>query len=191
MFSAISFIPVAGAKPVDVSLEAGETLSLVDAHPELGRTLALLRRPHAGRVLFENRDLTQLNEGALRAVRRRLQYVGGDPRRALLPDQTLEQVLVEPLRIHRVVRPDDQRERVERAAEALRLPSVLLKRSVGDLSTALRWRALIARSLTLSPSLLIVDAPTRHVPTELVNALYADVEAARGATALVWINPAA
>ncbi len=191
MFSATSFIPVAGAKPVDVSLEAGEVLVLIDAHPELGRALSLLRRPHAGRVLFENRDLTQLNEGALRAVRRRLQYVGGDPRRALLPDQTLEQVLIEPLRIHRLVGPDDQRERVERAAEALRLPAALFKRSVGELSTSLRWRALIARSLTLAPALLIVDAPTRHVPAELLNALYADVDAARGTTALVWITPAA
>ncbi len=191
MFSATSFIPVAGAKPVDVSIEAGEVLTIADAHPELGRTLALLRRPHAGRVLFENRDLTQLNEGALRAVRRRLQYVGGDPRRALLPDQSLEQVLAEPLRIHRLVASDEQRQRVERAAEALRLPTALLKRSVSELSTALRWRALIARSLTLLPALLIVDAPTRYVPTELMAGLYADVDAARGTTAMVWIGTAA
>lgn len=190
MFSATSFIPVAGAKPVDVSIEAGEVLTLADAHPELGRALALLRRPQAGRVLFESRDLTQLNEGALRAVRRRLQYVGGDPRRALLPDQTLEQVLAEPLRIHRLVGSDEQRQRVERAAEAMRLPLTLLKRSVAELSTALRWRALIARSLTLWPALLIVDAPTRYLPTELVRGLYDDVDAARGRTALVWIDPA-
>ena len=191
MFSTTSFIPVAGAKPVDVSIEAGEALTIADAHPELGRTLALLRRPYAGRVLFENRDLTQLNEGALRAVRRRLQYVGGDPRRALLPDQTLDQVLAEPLRIHRLVGSDEQRQRVERAAEAMRLPSTLLKRSVAELSTALRWRALIARSLTLKPMLLIVDAPTHYVPTELVHGLYADVDAARGGAAMVWIDPAA
>ncbi len=190
MFSATSFVPAAGATPMELTLEAGAARTLPGAHPELGRALALLRRPHAGRVIFEGRDLTTLNDGALRQVRRRLQYVGGDPRRALLPNQTLEQVLAEPLRIHKVARPDEQRGRLERAAQALGLSAALFDRPVAELSTALRWRALVARALTLSPALLIVDAPAASVSTTLMPGLLADVTAARGAAALLWLAPA-
>ena len=190
MFAATSFVPAAGAAPVELTLEAGAARTMPGAHPELGRALALLRRPHAGRVIFEGRDLTTLNDGALRQVRRRLQYVGGDPRRALLPNQTLEQVLAEPLRIHKVARPDDQRARLERAAQALRLSAALFDRPVAELSTALRWRALVARALTLSPALLIVDAPADHLARVLLDALHIDLDAARGNTALLWLAPA-
>ncbi|MBL8157696.1 MAG: hypothetical protein JNM70_26340, partial [Anaerolineae bacterium] len=76
LFAATSLVIAPGATPISLSIEPGEVRVMVDAHPELGRSLALLKRPQAGQVLYDGQDLTRLTEGALRKVRRRLQYVG-------------------------------------------------------------------------------------------------------------------
>lgn len=177
------------AAPLELKLEAGEVRVIADAPPDLGRGLAMLRRPHAGSVVFEGQELTRLGEGALRKVRRRLQYVGGDPRRSLLPRQTVAQTLSEPLQIHKVVPAGEIRDRSIGVARGLGLGTALLEREVGALSAALRWRLLVARSLTLEPGLLIIDAPAAHVSATLLPGLFADVTAARGAAAVLWLGP--
>ncbi|MBL8092867.1 MAG: ATP-binding cassette domain-containing protein [Anaerolineales bacterium] len=189
LFAATSLVIAPGATPISLSIEPGEVRVMVDAHPELGRSLALLKRPQAGQVLYDGQDLTRLTEGALRKVRRRLQYVGGDPRRALLSQQTLARALSEPLAIHKLAGPGDPRQRIEAAARTLGLSVTLLDRSVGSLSTTLRWRALVARALTLDPGLLIVDSPAAYVGAALLPGLLADVTAARGAAGLLWLGP--
>lgn len=184
-----SFRTTPEAAPLELTLEAGEVRVITAAPPDLGRGLAMLRRPQTGSVVFEGQDLTRLGEGALRKVRRRLQYVGGDPRRSLLPRQTVAQTLSEPLQIHKVAPAGEIRGRSVSVARGLGLSVALLEREVGALSAALRWRLLVARSLTLEPGLLIIDSPAAYVSATLLSGLLADVTAARGPAALLWLGP--
>src|SRR5512143_2612138 len=112
------------------SVAAGERLAVV-AQPGEGktallRTVAMLQRPASGRVFFEGRDLVRLGGGELRRLRRRLQYVGGDPRYLLPLAQTVGQALLEPLQIHGLGTPVEQRSRTEAAANLLGVSRLLL-----------------------------------------------------------------
>jgi peptide/nickel transport system ATP-binding protein len=121
------------------------------------RTVAMLQPPDAGRIFFDEADLTRLNGGALRRLRRRLQYVGGDPRYLLPLDFTVAGALLEPLQIHGLGTAAEQRARIEAAAELLCVSRLLLDRKAGSISPGLRQRVALARAFTLQPRLLLCD----------------------------------
>lgn len=143
----------------------GERLAIVTRPSEpagaLARTVALLERPSGGRVVLQGEDVTRAWGGRLRALRRRLQYVGGEGRRALAPRLTLADLLAEPLNVHRLGAPAERRDRAAAAAQAWGLNPHLLTARPSDLSAAVCVRAVLARALLLEPCLLVCDHPTR------------------------------
>jgi ABC-type glutathione transport system ATPase component len=149
-FEGISFSAAAGERVAIVGQPgAGKTALL--------RTVALLQRPAAGRVYFEGRDIVRLGEGELRRLRRRLQYVGGDPRYLLYPTQTVGQALLEPLQIHALGTAAEQQARCDAAAGLMGVSRLLLERKVNLISPTLRQRVALARAFTLQPRLLLCD----------------------------------
>jgi peptide/nickel transport system ATP-binding protein len=152
---------------VSFDLAEGEHVAVVGAPgsgaADLLRAVARLEKPHGGRVYFEGRDITRLWGGQLRALRQRLQFVGGDPMRTLPPHYTVEQTLLEPLQIHRLGSADEQRARAAAAAEWFRLNPLLLTRKVSMLSAAMRQRVALARALTLHPRLLVCAELTERL----------------------------
>jgi ABC-type microcin C transport system duplicated ATPase subunit YejF len=175
-----------GAAPITLQLAADERRTWAAPDPDAGRAIAVLLPAYAGRVLFEGRDIFKLQGSAQRALRQRLQYVGGDPRRALRPQDTVQTVLEEALRVQALT--GRINERVPDAARALGLHPWLFARPLRDLSSGLRFRVMLARALSLHPQLLIVDQPERHVLG--TGALQAAVTTACAAyhCALLWIN---
>ncbi len=152
--------PALESARVSFELQAGGQAALVgerDQTSALLRAITLLQRPPMGRVIFENTDLTRASDSQLRAVRRKLQYVGADPNRALPLAASVEQVLLEPLRIHRLGSPASQRAQVERVLDLFGLNRWLLSRPVTALSSALRQTVALARAFTLQPRLLVVS----------------------------------
>jgi ABC-type glutathione transport system ATPase component len=148
-------------REVSFSVAAGERVAIV-GQPGAGktallRTVAFLQRPAAGRVYFEGGDVGRLGGADLRRLRQRLQYVGGDPRYLLLPDQTVSQALLEPLQIHALGTPSERHARCEAAASLLGVSRLLLERKSNLISPALRQRVALARALTLQPRLLLCD----------------------------------
>jgi len=150
-----------------LSLAPGERVAVVTPPGELGtalaRTLALLQRPAGGRILLEGVDVTRAGGNKLRALRRRLQYVGGEARRALAPRLTLANLLAEPLNVHRLGTPAQRRDRVTAAAQAWGLNPHLLQFSASALSATLCQRVALARACLLEPRLLIADQVTRRL----------------------------
>jgi peptide/nickel transport system ATP-binding protein len=149
---------------VSFDLAEGEQVAVVGA-PGSGKTallraVAALEKPPGGKVYFAGRDITRLWGGQLRALRQRLQFVGGDPMHTLPPRYTVEQTLLEPLQIHHLGSADEQRARVAAVAEWFRLNPLLLTRKVSLLSAAMRQRVALARALTLHLGLLVCDELT-------------------------------
>src|SRR5271155_1374383 len=91
----------------DVSLDvhAGETLGLVgesgSGKSTLGRLLLRLIEPSSGSIRFEDRDLLAASPGEMRRMRRDLQIIFQDPFASLDPRFRVEDIIAEPLLIHK------------------------------------------------------------------------------------------
>lgn len=147
--------------PVTFSLAAGERVAVLGpAASVLARAVALIDKPAAGRVRLAGDDLTKAWGGRLRTLRRHLQYVGGEGRRALPPFASLHDILAEPLQVHRLGDPAARRAQVAAAAADWQLNPWLLGGRVASLSNAMCQRVSLARACLLQPRVLVADALT-------------------------------
>src|SRR5208283_4456568 len=93
----------------DVSLDIheGETLGLVgesgSGKSTLGRLILRLIEPTSGTVLFDGVDLQKANGYELRRVRRDMQIIFQDPFGSLDPRYRVEDVIAEPLILHKEI----------------------------------------------------------------------------------------
>ncbi len=141
---------------IDLDIGRGEALAVVgesgSGKTSLGRTLLRLLRPSAGSIRFEGRDITALNEAALRPLRARLQMIFQDPLSALNPRRRVADSIAQPLLAFGRV--GDRRAGRRRAAallERVGLPPALGLRYPHELSGGQRQRVGIARAIALEP----------------------------------------
>jgi peptide/nickel transport system ATP-binding protein len=104
-------------------------------------------------------DVLALEGKALRDFRPRMQMVFQDPASSLSPRMTVRDVLREPLDIHSVGTPDERDHRVTELMHAVGLDPRFLSRYPHSFSGGQKQRIGIARSLALSPDLLVCDEP--------------------------------
>jgi oligopeptide/dipeptide ABC transporter ATP-binding protein len=149
----------------DVSFEVrtGEVLGLVgesgSGKSTLARTIMQLVPATAGTVILGGRNLTQGPADELKAARRDLQMVFQDPFASLNPRFTVFDTLAEPLRVHRIVPPDQVAARVARLMEQVGLATRFAGKYPHEFSGGQRQRIAIARALALEPKVIIADEP--------------------------------
>lgn len=150
----------------DVSLQVGrgETLGLVGesgcGKSTLGRAVLQLRRPTAGKVVFDGTELTGLAAEKMRLMRRRLQLIFQDPIASLNPRRSIGDIVAEPLIIAGVTDKAERDRRVREVLTAVGLDADLVSgRLPHEFSGGQCQRVCIARALILEPELVICDEP--------------------------------
>ncbi|TDA64036.1 MAG: ABC transporter ATP-binding protein [Clostridia bacterium] len=149
---------------VSFAIEAGSTFGLVGesgaGKSTVGRLVAGLLRPTDGRVLFEGRDIFKANGREAFYLRRKIQIIFQNPEGALNPRMRIGEILAEPLLVHRLVRGRHVRERVGELLAMVGLGPEFYSRYPWEMSGGQNQRVVIARALSLGPSLLVLDEPT-------------------------------
>ncbi len=148
---------------VDLELRRGEVLGLVGesgcGKSTLARTILQLVPPTAGTVVFEGKNLAELDAAGLRRARLGLQMVFQDPYASLNPRMTVFDTLAEPLRVHKIVPRAEVPARVTALMERVGLAPRFAKKYPHEFSGGQRQRIAIARALALEPRVIVADEP--------------------------------
>ncbi|MCC6472053.1 MAG: dipeptide ABC transporter ATP-binding protein [Alphaproteobacteria bacterium] len=176
---------------VNFGVGSGETLGLVGesgcGKSTVGRMLLRLIEPTTGRIEFEGENLVELAPEAMRARRRHMQIVFQDPYGALNPRMTVEDIIKEPIEIHRTLNGRDARDRVLELLERVGLVAEHARRYPHEFSGGQRQRIGIARALALNPRFIVCDEPVSaldvSIQAQIVNLLQ-DLQADLGLTYL-------
>jgi peptide/nickel transport system ATP-binding protein len=161
-------------KDVSFTLARGKTLGVVgesgSGKTTVGLSLLRLHRGAKGSALFDGRDLLAMPEREYQAYKRRIQIIFQNPYASLNPRFTVGQILLEPMRIHRIGAGDGERMEMARTLLArVGLPEQAMHRYPHEFSGGQRQRIAIARCLTMKPDILVCD--------ESVSALDVSVQA--------------
>lgn len=182
------FGETAAINGVSLSVARGEILGIIGrsgaGKSTLIRCVNGLEKPDTGSIHIEGREITSLDEDALRPVRRRIGMVFQHFN--LLSAKTAAQNIALPLKIAGM----PKAERIKRVAELLELVGLSDKAShyPAQLSGGQKQRVGIARALAAEPAVLLSDEATSALDpetTQSILALLKDINAKLGLTILL------
>lgn len=148
---------------VSFSVDQGETFAIVGesgcGKSTTGRTILRLTDATSGKVTFDGIDVLGLSYEEMRSLRKRMQMVFQDPYASLNPKKTIEQILMEPLRVHKQFTKTERYAKMLAILEIVGLNKSHLERYPHEFSGGQRQRIGIARAVILQPDFIVADEP--------------------------------
>ena len=154
-------LPLKAVDDVSFTIGQGETLGLVGesgcGKTTVGRTILRLYEPTAGEVIFDGEPVTAKN---ITHMRKQMQMVFQDPYSSLDPRMTVEDIIGEPLDVHKLYsNRKERREKILDLMELVGLNSEHATRYAHEFSGGQRQRIGIARALAVDPKFIVCDEP--------------------------------
>lgn len=160
---------------LDVSLKVfkGETVGILGesgcGKTTLGKIILDLEKPDKGEVLWFGKNIKNLSKEEYKYFRRKIQAVFQDPYSSLNPRYKIVDILLEPYFINLGKNKKKALEKVEEVLNLVGLGKEILNKYPHSLSGGERQRVALARSLIISPSLIVLDEPTSALDTTLAS----------------------
>jgi peptide/nickel transport system ATP-binding protein len=159
---------------VSFDVYKGETIGLVGesgcGKSTLGRSILRLIEPSAGKIIYNNRNLLDLNANEMLQMRSKMQLIFQDPFSSLNPRITVGNAIAEPMEVHGIAKSKDEiRDKVMKLLLRVGLTEQHYDRYPHEFSGGQRQRIGIARTLAVEPEFIVCD--------ESVSALDVSVQA--------------
>ena len=146
---------------VSFSINPGETLGLVGesgcGKTTVGRTILHLYSPTDGKVIYNGQEVTSKN---IATMRQNMQMVFQDPYSSLDPRMTVEDIIGEPLDVHKLYsNKKERRDKILHLMDLVGLNAEHAARYAHEFSGGQRQRIGIARALAVNPKFIVCDEP--------------------------------
>lgn len=154
-------IPLKAVDDISFTIGRGETLGLVGesgcGKTTAGRSILRLYKPTGGEVIFDGEPVTEKN---IMHMRKKMQMVFQDPYSSLDPRMTVEDIIGEPLDVHKLCsNKHERREKILDLMETVGLNAEHARRYAHEFSGGQRQRIGIARALAVNPEFIVCDEP--------------------------------
>ncbi|MBQ2987078.1 MAG: dipeptide ABC transporter ATP-binding protein [Tyzzerella sp.] len=154
--------PLKAVDDVSFSINKGETLGLVGesgcGKTTVGRTMLHLYKPTAGSVSYNGKEIK--TKADVNEFRKKATMVFQDPYSSLNPRMTVQDIIGEPLDVHKMYENKaERREHILDLMQKVGLNSEHAARYAHEFSGGQRQRIGIARSLAMNPDFIICDEP--------------------------------